>query len=1828
MGFFDDLAHAAKQLGNGLAQIPGDIGEASVAPFGFVLDVAMAPFTGDEQDSFVDEVKSSAAYRGKQVAGAVLDQPENLKDVAMGTLHVDQALWHGGVTRGLSTGLSTLTENPFASSGYVFNPQNWRENWNASEYVDIGDALYNSTVGAAGRIATSAGAPVGAVAAAGDVYGTSLLEAMTFGLYSGDESKARSLNTLLDPDFDIHDREAARTALDTGIGKAGSAMAEFGVRWYADPLYVAGKGAMVLRREHAVKPITTAEDMEKALASTVRDRKGLGKFASSKTGDGSEPLRYRDLPRGIVQPKTRGTGLDDFSAKLNGLKTPEERHDWLMRNKVVQATLRQGGAAGPALVHMLAKAETPEARAAIIRLGADPTARNARILARADAEAEAAFYGLKDGRIHGLERMLADPRLSAHMKEGMGRQLAAAKHEATLLERRYGDAWRSANLAGGLRSAPRITAGQKLSDAVGFPVFQASRYNLPGRVYKAALTKRGQSIDLNRPGAAAVQMRLAMDRVGHGLKGGYGFTAAQKGEVQLRITAATSASEVVAGVRYGEDLIAAHMATRTGVNPTNFAQLIAVTRDKRDAALARHSGDSSFSGGTTASGQRLDEVRLGEDGVLERIALSHTDMANRLPMIEVDRLADIARRFKGTFDDMSPAEFRAYLEGWQPSRAQRFRKYPDALLDNLNQVWKPAQLMRLGWPIRVLVDEQMRIMAHVGVISMIPLWSESVRKSLVQTRGADKAAKMMDLIPTPGKALRLREEMIAERARRIAAHPEPTPPQADWLPNTVVRGDDGKVLTVYHGTNKPFGEFSDDAISAGSMAGWYGKGHYFSTSPEFASRYAARGEAPNVRMAHLDMAKVWDWEKNALTRQEAADLITRLGRDPDELLHLRGPASLGGVRTPVPERSLTLESLDNKLRVGAGRNNGVKQEDWNNAVLDLLRGKGYQGTRHNELTAEGSRVVETQAYVVFSARSIKSPHGKAQAETTYDEAMEKWLAATWGMSPREIAEYMELTSYTAKLAAKRADPAQGKFAGTRTARDATGREQSYDDFFAGEMGDVLKRMVSSAPDYRIMMTGASSDTLPDVLLGGLRQGAGNPITIKPLADSVLKSEIDAHAVAYTRGWEKAVNEQIGMDPIFRKILSGETDERIVTWLRYSKEGRALRKENPIRANKQGLDVWIATLRQHVDTYLPSEPLRMLALENRARVSHLDEHYGGDLAARPHIHGESIDNDRGTGVIWEAWNKIVEKQYRYLGAMPTNVLSRHPYAAYVYRQEMDRQIAQWAPDVRTPGGSSGRISHDEMERMRHRAREQTIGEVRHTLYELANASNLAHTMRYLMPFYQAWQEVLTTWGRLALADPSRISRLNSLWEAPSRLDATYTDPSTGKEYVALPNILKPIFGGPDQMGMPKDWVRQLMFNNEFWFTPGLGPPIQVPLSEIVRHRPNLEDNTRFLLPYGVGDSMIKDFLPTVAKRYTAGQEGEDSRSYVSLLGRISQDLIVSRNLGENDYSDVEMQRIAVEKTKALFNVTSTLAMILPFSPKFASPHQLYIDIARQMREEYEGKDGVGGYVNGLDVDGKTWREAYVDRVGEDYWVFTQSLSKSNTGLPPTELGYEAMEKYGDLVAEAPKLGSLVAGPDVYGGEYSSAVARYQATQRVSPGSSLRQREQLSPEQLIDAEQRDRGWAEFRSMNLLVTASLLARGIKSLSDPRAAALANLKRMTVDSLEQRYSAWGRDYRQFELGGPKETIDFLNKNAADPRLENRAGWTQVRGYLAMRQMMSARLKMRDAQGGSANLEAKSNADLKRIWDASVTGLKAVSIDFDEIHSRWLSHDRLMDGG
>jgi len=131
---------------------------------------------------------------------------------------------------------------------------------------------------------------------------------------------------------------------------------------------------------------------------------------------------------------------------------------------------------------------------------------------------------------------------------------------------------------------------------------------------------------------------------------------------------------------------------------------------------------------------------------------------------------------------------------------------------------------------------------------------------------------------------------------------------------------------------------------------------------------------------------------------------------------------------------------------------------------------------------------------------------------------------------------------------------------------------------------------------------------------------------------------------------------------------------VLSWLRRSEEGLTHRKTLPVRG--QNPEEWVGMVEDMVHTYAPSDKLKRLALEQRARYDDLKEEVGFD--ALPVIHGEELAQALGTGDFWQWYEKWTGQLFEFFGGKPTDYLSRHPYFATMYhakiRQAIDTSIS--------------------------------------------------------------------------------------------------------------------------------------------------------------------------------------------------------------------------------------------------------------------------------------------------------------------------------------------------------------------------------------------------------------------------------------------------------------------------------------------------------------------------------------------------------------------------
>lgn len=889
-----------------------------------------------------------------------------------------------------------------------------------------------------------------------------------------------------------------------------------------------------------------------------------------------------------------------------------------------------------------------------------------------------------------------------------------------------------------------------------------------------------------------------------------------------------------------------------------------------------------------------------------------------------------------------------------------------------------------------------------------------------------------------------------------------------------------------------------------------------------------------------------------------------------------------GLRAQGMERAGIVDQLQDLAKAEAAV---TKQID--KAQKGLLKAKGKQ-TR--KVRKEDLKAARTEQRALAETRLELT--GKRDSLTAWTEDMQ--------------ADYMKYMMDAEPAAqARRGSPTRpAKFSGTRRVKTRSGVVE-IDDLGEGPWGPMTLDLTSARATSRAL---AGVDTR---YLNAQRLVAGEATTILPVPPQNI---VDPGTRAlwresYDRGWERIVNDQLSKDPLARMLLKGYNDEAVVSWLRKSTAGREYAAKNP--RGRGDLNEWVGVVRQQVDHYVPSPELKEIALAGNAKIDDLrlaakaDGVVDEDL---PMIHGESLDLAMGTHPLPRVWAQMVDKVFEKIGTAPTDVMVRHPFAAGIYRREMVNGLNR----LNLPKGAT--VKPEVVDELERRARYKAMREVKRTFYESANNSNFADATRFIMPFYGAWQDAVQTWGRLWMEDPSRLAHMFQAWEAPTKTPYYWED-AHGAEYMTLPvpGFVKNAL--PYQLDMPADTLKGLIFAGEYWYVAGVGAPVTIPTAELVRQRPELAELLKPLLPYGAGDDVLDQVLPPGWKRAVTLYSKQDDEEWNNTLTRMWQEVETDRRTGKWQGTEEEAYAESASRAEAYYTLRMAGNLGLPFSPHIKSPYQLYIDAWQTMSDEYRRDPGAFG--------GLTAFDAFVKEYGEDYIAFTQSLTKSNIGgIAPTVEGWKAYQKYDDLIAQMPEMGSLIVGDT--NGDYSSSVATAMRQTAISEGDSRKLREVRDPRTAMIDLQVQRGWDEYSQISTAIEQARQQAGLPNLKVKDAAKLRVAKKFLVGKLNEKYPEWAKEFNNFDRGRVDRRVEFMETLVDDPRVEGRPGFASLAEYLATRRLVVEELKGR----GSQNLTAKVNSDLRIAFEYRTQQLVQGDTAFEDIYNRWLQSDDLDTGG
>ncbi len=866
-------------------------------------------------------------------------------------------------------------------------------------------------------------------------------------------------------------------------------------------------------------------------------------------------------------------------------------------------------------------------------------------------------------------------------------------------------------------------------------------------------------------------------------------------------------------------------------------------------------------------------------------------------------------------------------------------------------------------------------------------------------------------------------------------------------------------------------------------------------------------------------------------------------------------------------------------------------------------------------------IQQSTTVVVRELNNLKSKIGELEAKTSLrpddlDAAGE--LNTLKLLQEEKQAVYNHYTEIINKVGTK--DPKQRIGQGTYDITTSDGSKYQLYDAFGGPLGEMFRKIASSGNSFQRMVE-SNSDMFARKLQ---TKGFG---VVKPTDPG------------YFEQWAQTLRQQFGNSAVIKKLAAGETPEDITRWLIASPEGRDLRRRLAIPSSEAAEHV--TKINGFFDKYLPKSSglrgnLRDVTASDLRTVFN-------DPTTLPIIHGNVLEEALFNTSKLNA-RKLINGAFHILGTLPEDTWARNPLYIQLYRQEARRRIEI------ASGLKEGFLTPAEQEAVMAASHKIAVRQMKDILFNIERRTNLVAAMKFISPFFSAQENAYKTWLKLAAANPAIVNRGYNVWQAPNR-SSLVTDQdgnivpegqTSGNDviWVSLPKAFKNIPGlnSLTEAGIPKqslDIIFQggmdVLYNkgnpNVFSDIFPVGPYVAVPIGELVKKKPSLEDAFKWALPYGAPKNAISGFLPAwVNKAQVATSELDDAqfaRTY---------DLIFATEqtrAKRNGQPAVNPDKI-MKMTQDYWKMRIAANLILPFAPRFDSPYAFYINKSREYKRQF-----------GLEADAKFLADY------PDFFAFTASTSKNPAKVDYTVAAVANIEKYPDLITQLariePKLiGTIVNDKDGY--KFSQAAYQYLYNKKISPNSREKFLSGQDPIVAQKANEAEKGWIVYGQFRDAIDEELAARGLTSTQQKGAEDLAAIKAAVITKLSRQTDAEGNPILDPKTGQFKQTAwsdDYLDSDGSKTNrvvlglgqiLSNEkfmkdhaksTVWKSVGVYFDLRQAVASELLKRPAK----SIDAKSNADLRVIYDAFVSKLKKDDpIGFGSLYERFLSQDLIVD--
>lgn len=743
--------------------------------------------------------------------------------------------------------------------------------------------------------------------------------------------------------------------------------------------------------------------------------------------------------------------------------------------------------------------------------------------------------------------------------------------------------------------------------------------------------------------------------------------------------------------------------------------------------------------------------------------------------------------------------------------------------------------------------------------------------------------------------------------------------------------------------------------------------------------------------------------------------------------------------------------------------------------------------------------------------------------------------------------------------------------------------------------------------------------------------------------------VKTNDLLWGRNWTRAVNRQIRNSPTAMAFVRGKSPE-LVKRLAERQPGSEIFSEwQQFKDAYPDIDHWIAKVQAHVDHYLPGDDIKSVVANRSVNKGDVKGWFDNtNSGRRMDVHGEGYSPTNAASPLHKEYADFRRKWFEVMGDKPETLWGKHPVYNKSFRDNMKRMLEAYSADrggltgtgvdvnanvrgdlkkmaaersirgrsrmnkdalVKAIDAHDRTIPLDEINRMRRNAAKLAKRDVTDLLFDSTKMSNAGGTLKYLAPFFGAWEDTMKKWGAIFYNNPELIERANQITSIPKNTGLTYEDPKTGQKYIFIPGKLGKFFHISDEAGLRLDPESfNVIFQGDPWWLPPVNGPIQgYAVNKLAQSDPwfasKVETNPvlKFLRPYGVdNDNIVEQQMPGwMRSLWSLKNKDED---YAAAFNSVMQMEMVRYNKGLRDDPTEHPDEIQTRTrnwylTKALLQANAPVSV----RPGPSQQLQFYVDKARQYRDSGD----------------PNWMDHFYERFPE-YFPLTISLSQNETGVVASLDAQREVEKYKKALAADPSIGWALAGAENLGQDFDAGVYAYQQGKQVGDGSGTTYRGKKGALEAARQANVSKGWMDYHKVTMFLDETLKARGLTSYQQKGAEDLAAAKEEYRLALARDNQDWGAAYGQRDQSKVASFVMSMQSAWKQyPKLAQRSDMAMLQKYLQGRDMVAQAL---DQRGGG--IDSKQNADIASWWAQFTTSLRDSDVGFGQMWDRILETD------